>query len=88
MGAPTLPIAIMSMITASAWVPRGAAASSPIKYDIDEVELARISNLAKLHLEDAREDLAEVKNQDEEMDDTDESESKKPDEDHAIQSQA
>ena len=47
----------MSMITASVWVPRGAAANFPTKYDIDEKELARISKLAKLQLKDAEEDL-------------------------------
>lgn len=45
------------MITASVWVPRGAAANFPTKYDIDEKELARISKLAKLQLEDAETDL-------------------------------
>ena len=52
----------MSMITASLWVPRGAAATFPEKYDIDEDELARISKLAKLQLEDAKEDLTDAKN--------------------------
>lgn len=47
----------MSMITASLWVPRGAAAAFPEKYDVDQDELARISKLAKLQLEDANEDL-------------------------------
>lgn len=47
----------MSMITASTWVPRGAAANFPTRYDIDESELSRISKLAKLQLEDANEDL-------------------------------
>lgn len=47
----------MSMITASTWVPRGAAANFPIKYDIDKAELSRISKLAKLQLDDANEDL-------------------------------
>ena len=47
----------MSMITASLWVARGAAASFPEKYTIDEDEVARISKLAKLQLEDATEDL-------------------------------
>ncbi len=61
----------MSMITASVWVPRGAAASSPTKYDIDEIELARISKLAQLRLEDAREDLEEKKNEGRIEDDTD-----------------
>lgn len=52
----------MSMITASLWVPRGAAAAFPEKYDVDEDELARISKLAKLQLEDAKEDLSDAKN--------------------------
>lgn len=47
----------MSMITATAWVPRGFAASFPTKYEVDEAELSRISKLAKLQLEDAKEDL-------------------------------
>ncbi|KAI4202446.1 MAG: hypothetical protein LQ350_002529 [Teloschistes chrysophthalmus] len=52
----------MSMITASTWVPRGAAAQFPTKYDVDEKELSRISRLAKLQLEDAEEDLEEARN--------------------------
>lgn len=52
----------MSMITASLWVPRGAAAAFPEKYDINEDELARISKLAKLQLEDAKEDLDDARN--------------------------
>ena len=50
------------MITASLWVPRGAAATFPTRYDIDEDELARISKFAKLQLEDAHEDLEVAKN--------------------------
>ena len=45
------------MITATAWVPRGHAAAFPTRYVFDEDEYARISKLAKLELEDAREDL-------------------------------
>ena len=52
----------MSIITASVWVPRGAAANFPTKYDIDEKELARISQLAKLHLKDAEDDLDQARN--------------------------
>ncbi|RPB03697.1 WD40 repeat-like protein [Choiromyces venosus 120613-1] len=48
------------MITATTWVPRGFAAQFPQRYDIDEKEFARIADLARLHLEDAREDLAEA----------------------------
>lgn len=47
----------MSMITASTWVPRGSASAYPKKYDVDESELARISKLAKLQLDDAKADL-------------------------------
>ena len=52
----------MSMITASTWVPRGAPAAFPVKYQVDEAELARISNLAKLQLEDAQSDLDKAQN--------------------------
>lgn len=50
----------MSMITASTWVPRGYAAAYPKKYDVDENELARISKLAKLQLDDAKADFDNV----------------------------
>ncbi|KAL2868691.1 rRNA-processing protein PWP1 [Aspergillus lucknowensis] len=48
----------MSMITTSAWVRRGVAAQFPTKYEIDEEEMNRISKLARMQLEDAREDLS------------------------------
>jgi hypothetical protein len=54
----------MSMITAATWVPRGFAAQFPTKYDFNEEEFARISELAKLQLEDAQEDLDEAKTED------------------------
>jgi periodic tryptophan protein 1 len=47
----------MSMITATTWVRRGVAAQFPKKYDIDEEEINRISQLARLQLEDAKGDL-------------------------------
>lgn len=50
----------MSMITATTWVPRGYAASFPTKYVFDEDEYERISKLAKLELDDAKDDLAEA----------------------------
>ena len=46
-----------SMITATQWVPRGHAAAFPTKYVFDEGEYARISKLAKLELDDAKDDL-------------------------------
>jgi periodic tryptophan protein 1 len=45
------------MITATTWVPRGFAAPFPTKYVFDEEEFERISTLAKLQLDDAKEDL-------------------------------
>ena len=65
----------MSMITASVWVPRGAAAAFPEKYDVDEDELARISKLARLQLDDANEDLEDVRNGDQNATSTDDSDS-------------
>lgn len=50
----------MSMITATTWVPRGYAAAFPTKYVFDDDEYERISKLAKLELDDAKEDLAEA----------------------------
>ncbi|KAL2172410.1 hypothetical protein VTG60DRAFT_5685 [Thermothelomyces hinnuleus] len=49
-----------SMITSTAWVPRGFAAPFPTKYRFDEEEFERIANLAKLQLDDAKEDLEEA----------------------------
>lgn len=48
------------MTLATTWVRRGAAAQFPTKYQVDEAELGRISELARLQLEDAREDLHEA----------------------------
>jgi periodic tryptophan protein 1 len=57
----------MSMITALGWVPRGQAAQFPTRYILDDQEVSRISELAKLQLEDAQEDLdgARANNDDE-----------------------
>lgn len=51
----------MSLITATAWVPRGFAAPFPTKYTFDEEEFARIAALAKLQLDDANEDLEDAR---------------------------
>jgi len=48
------------MITATAWVPRGYAAAFPTKYVFDDDEYGRIAKLAKLQLDDAKEDLEEA----------------------------
>jgi len=50
------------MITATVWVPRGFAAPFPTKYTFDEEEFQRIAELAKLQLDDAKEDLEEAQN--------------------------
>ena len=55
----------MSMITATTWVPRGFAAPFPKKYEFDEDEFERIAELAKLQLDDAKEDLEEAKEEEE-----------------------
>ena len=52
----------MSMITATAWVPRGFAKEYPTKYNLDEGEFSRISKLAQLELDDAKEDLVDARN--------------------------
>ncbi|EON97261.1 putative periodic tryptophan protein 1 protein [Phaeoacremonium minimum UCRPA7] len=48
------------MITTATWVPRGFAAPFPQKYSFDEEEFERIAQLAKLQLDDAKEDLEEA----------------------------
>lgn len=47
-----------SMITTTSWVKRGIAAQFPTKYVIDEAEMGRISKLARMQLEDAKEDMS------------------------------
>ncbi|CAG7973497.1 unnamed protein product [Penicillium olsonii] len=47
-----------SMITTTSWVKRGVAAQFPTKYVIDEAEMGRISKLARMQLEDAKEDMS------------------------------
>lgn len=63
------------MITTTAWVRRGVAAQFPTKYEIDEDEMDRISKLAKMQLEEARDDLkaaTDGKAEDEAMDEDEE----------------
>ncbi|KAM7222289.1 WD40-repeat-containing domain protein [Rhypophila decipiens] len=56
----------MSMVTTSAWVPRGYAAPFPNKYQFDDDEFERIAGLAKLKLDEAEEDLEEAQEEEEE----------------------
>lgn len=46
-----------TLVSALAWVKRGAAAENPKKYSADEKELERVSELARVQLEDAKLDL-------------------------------
>jgi len=55
----------MSMITATTWVPRGFAAPAPSRYVFDDDEYERISKLAKLKLDDAKDDLEEAQEENE-----------------------
>lgn len=45
------------MTLAARWVRRGVAAEFPQKYEVDEAELGRIEKLARLQLQDAKDDL-------------------------------
>lgn len=53
-----------ALISALAWVPQGRSQRHPSKYQLDEKELARVSALARVELEGAKEALekAEGKN--------------------------
>lgn len=48
------------MISSSCWVPRGFASEFPEKYELDDAEMERITQMAKLELEDAKEDLEQA----------------------------
>ncbi|CAA9957506.1 hypothetical protein CFE70_001081 [Pyrenophora teres f. teres 0-1] len=71
----------MSMITATTWVPRGFAAPFPSRYQFDEDEYERISKLANLQLEDAKEELEEAQAEEKSKNGTTSKASKKDDED-------
>lgn len=45
------------MISSSCWVPRGFASEFPEHYDLDDAEMERISKMAQLELDDAKDDL-------------------------------
>ncbi|KAA8643596.1 hypothetical protein EYZ11_011270 [Aspergillus tanneri] len=75
----------MSMITTSAWVRRGVAAQFPTKYEIDEEEMGRISKLAKMQLEEARDDLKAAQDGNEEEEDESMDEDKKEAGDNAME---
>lgn len=61
------------MISATTWVPRGFASEFPETYVLDDEEMERITEMANLHLGNAKEELSKVKKTDlqdtEEIDD-------------------
>lgn len=48
------------MISTAAWIAKGKAARHPTKYSVDEEELQRVSKLANVHFEDAKEQLEQA----------------------------
>ena len=52
----------MPMITATAWVPRGFATRYPQRHQLNQDEYDRISKLANLQLDDAKQDLEQELN--------------------------
>lgn len=46
-----------NLISCAAWVQRGVAVQHPKKYNLDESELERVSALARIDLEDVREEM-------------------------------
>ncbi|KAK7681119.1 hypothetical protein QCA50_015734 [Cerrena zonata] len=56
------------MISSSSWVPRGFASEFPEKYELDDAEMERITQMANLELNDAREDLANEQGEEEDDD--------------------
>jgi periodic tryptophan protein 1 len=50
----------MSLITTATWVRRGFAAPFPTKYNFDDAEFERVAQLARLQLDDARDELKEA----------------------------
>lgn len=49
-----------TMISSTSWVPRGFALEFPEKYELDDAEMERITQLGAMELEDAKEDLEEA----------------------------
>lgn len=48
------------MISTTAWIARGKSAKEPTKYSVDEAELDRVSKLANVHFQDAKEQLEQA----------------------------
>lgn len=56
----------MSIISSTSWVPRGFASEFPTQYEFDDAEMERIAGLARLQLNEAKEDLEDDEEHDEE----------------------
>lgn len=48
------------MISTTAWIAKGKSARHPKKYSVDEAELERVSKLANVHFQDAKQQLEEA----------------------------
>jgi periodic tryptophan protein 1 len=48
------------MISTTAWIGKGRSARHPKKYSVDEAELERVSKLANVHFQDAKQQLEEA----------------------------
>lgn len=48
------------MISTTAWIAKGRSSRHPKKYSVDEKELERVSKLANVHFEDAKEQLEQA----------------------------
>lgn len=59
------------MISATTWVPKGFASEFPEKYELDDEEMERINQLAKLNLDDARADWEEAEEKDTDISESD-----------------
>lgn len=57
------------MISSSCWVPRGFASEFPEHYELDDEEMARITEMANLELSDAKEQLAAAEAHDDKLKD-------------------
>lgn len=48
------------MISSTCWIPRGQSLQHPKKYNLDVEELQRVSTLANLHFDDAKQQLEQA----------------------------
>lgn len=51
------------MISGTAWVPHGFSAEFPTRYELDDEEIERIASVSKLNLDDAKQDLLDAMNE-------------------------